>query len=79
MKVNVYFFAASREIVGKTQMEFELQEGESVSELLQIIRSHFHDLLTIEITVAVNAEYTNNAYILHNGDEVAIIPPVSGG
>lgn len=60
-------------------MEFEIQEGEAVSSLLMRLQSQFHDLLAMQITVAVNNEYIENDCELHDGDEVAIIPPISGG
>ncbi len=60
-------------------MDFEILEGENVSGLLRRLQSQFHDLLSIQIRVAVNTEYVENSYELHDGDEVAVIPPVSGG
>jgi sulfur-carrier protein len=79
VKVKVSFFAQSREIVGRGQMEFEIQEGEVVSSLLRRLRSQFHDLLAMQVMVAVNNEYVTDECELHDGDEVAIIPPLSGG
>ncbi|MFH0847682.1 MAG: molybdopterin converting factor subunit 1 [Chloroflexota bacterium] len=79
MKVKVRFFAASREIVGKGQMELELPEGEAVSALLKRLESDFPALLTMPVMVAVNAEYVEKSHRLKSGDEVALIPPVSGG
>ncbi len=79
MKITVLFFAQSREIVGQDQMDFEIPEGEKVSLLLKILQSQFRDLLAIKFMVAVNSEYVENDYKLHDGDQVAIIPPVSGG
>ncbi len=73
------FFAQSREIVGKSRMDFEIQEGEAVSSLLRRLQSQFHELLAIQIMVAVNTTYVETSHKLHDGDEVAIIPPVSGG
>ncbi len=73
------FFAACREIVGKSQMELELQEGESTSGLLKMMQSEFPGFLNMPIMVAVNAEYVEPGYRLKDGDEVALIPPVSGG
>ena len=73
------FFAKSREIVGRNQMDIEIQEGEVVSGLLRKLQSQFHELLDIQFIAAVNSEYMGNDTELHDGDEVAIIPPVSGG
>ena len=79
VKVKVSFFAQSREIVGQSQIDFEIQEGEAVSSLLKRLQSQFHDLSSVNMMVAVNAAYVENSHGLHDGDEVAIIPPVSGG
>lgn len=79
VKVKVFFFAQSREIVGRDRIEFEIQEGEAISSLLRRLQSQFHDLLAMQIMVAVNSEYVQNDHELHDGDEVAIIPPISGG
>lgn len=79
MKVKVYLFAQIREALGKDQTDYDLPEGEKVSGLLSRIQSEYSDLDKLPIRVAVNTEYVENDYELHDGDEVAIIPPVSGG
>ena len=79
MKVKVCFFATCREIVGKSEMELELQEGEPISSLIETLQSDYHYFLTMPIKVAVNAEYAEDDYRLQDGDEVALIPPISGG
>jgi molybdopterin synthase sulfur carrier subunit len=79
MKVKVCFFAACREIVGKSEMELELQEGEPISSLIETLQSDYHYFLTMPIKVAVNTEYVEHDYRLQDGDEVALIPPISGG
>ena len=79
MKVKVRFFAACREIVGKSEMELELQEREPISSLIEKLQSDYPYLLTLPINVAVNAEYVERNYRLQDGDEVALIPPISGG
>jgi molybdopterin converting factor subunit 1 len=79
MKITVAFYAQSREIAGKNQMDFEIPEGEDVSGLLKRLRSQFHDLADVQMMVAVNTEYVQNNHRLHEGDKVAIIPPINGG
>ncbi len=79
VKIKVSFFAQSREIVGKSRIDFEIEEGEAVSGLIKRLQSQFPNLLEIQYKVAVNTEYLENDHELHNGDEVAIIPPVGGG
>ncbi len=79
MRVQIYFFAQSREIVGDTQRSFDLAEGADVAHLLARLLQQYPDLQHLDIRVAVNSEYAENSQILHDGDEVAIIPPISGG
>jgi sulfur-carrier protein len=79
MKVLVYFFAQSREIAGESQQEFEIDNGTDVSLLLKKLTRQFPDLKTLDIRVAVNSDYAENSHLLHDGDEIAIIPPISGG
>lgn len=59
----------------------EMPEGSSVSDLV-IKLSGRYPLLTSEpgtLVVAVNYEYVDHTYCLMEGDEIALIPPVSGG
>lgn len=79
MKVKVRFFASCREIAGQPQVELELTKGETVSSVLNKIRHDFPRLSLADILVAVNQEFAAPGYVLHEGDEVALIPPVSGG
>jgi molybdopterin synthase sulfur carrier subunit len=79
VKIRVLFFAQPREIVGKNQMDFEVSEGETITFLIKKLQSQFPALLTVKFVPAVNSEYIANDYKLHDGDQVALIPPISGG
>jgi len=79
MKIQLLLFAQAREIVGENQIEFQLTNEADVNGLLRELYNMFPDLSGLEIKVAVNGEYTENTRKLHVGDEVAIIPPISGG
>jgi molybdopterin synthase catalytic subunit len=81
VKVNVHFFALYRERAGRNQIALELGPGATVSHLVGEIRRLFPDLAppTVDIVVAVNAEYADPALALLDGDDIALIPPVSGG
>ena len=79
MIVKVIFFAQAYEIVGENEIEFEIQEGTDVSGLITKLQSHFEGLLHLQFRVAVNADYVENDHMLHDRDEVVIIPPISGG
>ncbi|HZA23737.1 MAG TPA: MoaD/ThiS family protein [Dehalococcoidia bacterium] len=81
MHLDVRFFALYRERAGRSQFELELPEGSTVSDLTDKIRHYFPQLAPadVKIVVAVNTEYGEPGTILHEGDEVCLIPPVSGG
>ena len=81
MKVKVFLFALYRERAGRSHLSLELPQETTVARMLEEIRRLFPDLApqTVEIVVAVNAEYASPHVVLADGDEVALIPPVSGG
>ena len=81
MKVNVRFFALYRERAGVSELDWELPESATLADLLREIRDTYPDLAPpdVEIVAAVNEEYADGGIVLGEGDEVAFIPPVSGG
>ena len=81
MKLNVRFFALYRERAGTAEEDLDLPQGSTVSHLIQEVRSRHPSLAPpeVDIVVAVNAEYAGGDTLLSEGDEVALIPPVSGG
>jgi molybdopterin synthase catalytic subunit len=76
MEVRVRLFAALRERAGRDVVELELPEGARVGDALARLET-----LTdgVPVVMAVNHEYADADASLHEGDEVALIPPVSGG
>jgi molybdopterin converting factor subunit 1 len=81
MKVKVKFFAILRERVGAGEITSELREGSTVESLWKIIRSTYPALekADVRLLYAVNKSYVPGDHVLHDGDEVVFIPPVSGG
>lgn len=81
MRVRVLFFGVLKESVGKSTDEIELREGARVSDLLQHYRSQVPKLETwlSSIALAVNQQYAPPETTLKANDEVALLPPVSGG
>ena len=80
MKVSVRFFALYRERAGTSQTEVDLPEGSTPEELLTRLRDAYPSLPHSDaVLIAVNSEYMSPSDSLHEGDEVAFIPPVSGG
>ncbi len=79
MKIHARFFAQAREMAQKNEEEVELNDGATVSGLIEILKSRVPTLRSVEFKVAVHSEYVDNDHELSDGDEVAIIPPISGG
>ena len=81
MRVNVRLFASYRERAGRSQVELEVPSGATVGRLASDVHSCFPGMTKRpeSLVVAVNREYRDHQYELHDGDEVALIPPVSGG
>jgi molybdopterin converting factor subunit 1 len=81
MNIEATFFALYRERVGKRKHTVRIPKNSTVSEFISEIRLQFPLLAPpgANIVVAVNTEYADPRDILHEGDEVCLIPPVSGG
>ena len=79
MKIHVHFFAQAREMAQKNEEEVELKDGATVSGLIEILKSRVPSLRSVEFRIAVHSEYVDNDRELFDGDEVAVIPPISGG
>ncbi len=81
MKVKVKFFAILRERAGTGEMTKEIQEGSTVQELWESLRVDYPGLAPagVRLLYAVNQNYVRSDHVLREQDEVAFIPPVSGG
>lgn len=80
MNVNVKFFALGRELIGQGELQLQIPENNSVSNLLDKLKEEYPRFAQMNsYLVAVNMEYAGMDTQLKDGDEVAIIPPVSGG
>lgn len=81
LKVRVKLFASYKEKAGTSDIEMSLSDAATVSdaasELLRLYPSISGD--TSRLMIAVNEEYQEHDYPLSENDEVAFIPPVSGG
>lgn len=83
MQVRVLFFAKSREVVGAAEQALTLPAGTTTEDLVATIVAEHPGLKSILQTcvLAHNQEYLEQGakVALKQGDEVAIIPPLSGG
>jgi molybdopterin synthase catalytic subunit len=65
--------------LGAAAATVELPEGATVAALLEVLRKRQSTDLLQKIAVSVNAQFATAAQVLHEGDEVGLLPPVSGG
>jgi len=81
MRVNVRLFARLRDIVGAAEIARELPAGATVGSLWLALAAEFPEMAAYAraVSSAVNAEYARMDAPLRDGDEVAFLPPVSGG
>jgi len=81
MKINVLFFGLTHDLTGVAQEQVELPEGESLEGLWRRYESRYPRLAALadSLLLAVNQEVAKRQTPLHEGDEVAFMPPVSGG
>ncbi len=79
MKVKLRLFAYLREILGLEEEEIDIREGERVSDLWNRFKHKIPGNKNFRVLLAVNGEYVEEDRELKEGDEVAFIPPVSGG
>ncbi len=82
MNVSVRLFAILRERAGRDRIEMELPASATVADALAALgdRGELGDILErMPVAMAVNREYAEGETVLMSGDELALIPPVSGG
>ena len=81
MELNVRLFALYRERAGKNIVTVAVADGATVSDLTDEVRRQIPNLAPpeVKIVVAVNTDYADSEVVLQPGDDVCLIPPVSGG
>ena len=81
MKVQVHFFSRLRDLVGTSEMDFEIPERTTAGDLLDTIYSKTPALRDWDksILIASGVEFVGRDYVVKNGDQISIMPPVQGG
>jgi molybdopterin converting factor subunit 1 len=80
MNVNILTFGIAKEILGGAAVGIELDEGVTAEKLKSDLEEQYPRLKELtSFAIAVNGEYASADTMINAGDEVAIIPPVSGG
>src|SRR5690606_3493999 len=79
VRVTVRCFAAVREALGTEVLGLIVANGTTVEGLRQTLAERAPSLSRLPLAFAVNREYARPETVLGDGDEVALIPPISGG
>jgi molybdopterin converting factor subunit 1 len=80
MRVRVRLFASYAEAAGRDELDLELPAGATAADCLAAVRAEaWAERLPPAPALAVNRRYVKGDAPLHEGDEVALIPPVAGG
>ena len=78
---SVRLFAGAAEAIGARSLEYSLRAGSTLSDLVNLVASDHPAIAAMRpsLRFAVNHEFAAPEGVLSDGDEVAVIPPVSGG
>ena len=81
MRVTVRLFARLRDIAGAPELGRDVSPGATIGSIWRGLVAEYPDLAEYErsISSAVNADYARMDQPVRDGDEVAFLPPVSGG
>jgi len=81
MRVTVRLFARLRDIAGASELARDLAPGATIGDVWRELASEFPELAQYgrSISTAINADYARMDQGVSDGDEIAFLPPVSGG
>jgi molybdopterin converting factor subunit 1 len=81
MRIHVLYFAVFRERLGRDEEALELAAGATVRDAIAALAGKHEPIATLrtKFRVAVNQDFSEDDRELHDGDELALIPPVAGG
>jgi len=80
MKITVLAFGIAKDILGKHSLTIEVEEEPTAGKLKQYLCEKYPEFEKLRsLSLAVNEEYASDDLLLKAGDEVVVIPPVSGG
>ena len=81
MRVQVLFFGILKDVVGRASETLELREPATVADVLEHYQQRVPELRSLlsSIALSVNQHYAGPGTVLGANDEIALLPPVSGG
>jgi MoaE-MoaD fusion protein len=81
MRVTIRLFGRLHDLAGAASLEREVPEGATVADSWQALGAEFPAMAAYgrSVSAAVNEDFARMTHRLSDGDEVAFLPPVSGG
>ncbi|MEO5804333.1 MAG: MoaD/ThiS family protein [Verrucomicrobiota bacterium] len=81
MRVSVHFYSYFKELTGYAETTEQLSSGATIADLQKQLIGKFPKLASMQKSTlfAVGVEYQPREYVLKQGDEVSLFPPVQGG
>ncbi len=81
MNVRVRLFSVAKDLAKIEELQLDMKDGAHVKEIYEYLAAYHDSFMDhkMNFRFAVNDEYVANDHKLKDGDEVAVIPPVSGG
>ena len=81
MNINVQFFSYFKDLAGCGRVTANISPGATIADLMGVIYKQFPKLepMRKSTLVAVGLDYQDRSYVLKDGDEVSLFPPVQGG
>jgi MoaD family protein len=81
VRVRVHFYSYFKDLAGSAEVYESIVPGSTVEELLRTLFARFPKLSAMRKStlVAIGVDYQTSGYVLQDGDEVSLFPPVQGG
>jgi molybdopterin converting factor subunit 1 len=80
LNIQLLAFGIARDIIGSRTASLELPDDASLQDLRILLLERFPAFAQLRsLAFAVNTDYQTDEYLIRDGDEVVLIPPVSGG
>ena len=81
MIVQIQFYSYFKELTGCAEAAEDLPAGSTIDDLMKRLHARFPKLAPMQKStlISVGVEYQGRSYVLKEGDEVSLFPPVQGG